>query len=1250
MARTDIENATIQQALVFYQQHLVAERQKHESHLPRNGKLAVTPEDVARENTYERELQTITALLETRQGDAMPALEAEAMAKSTFSVSPLFKRQEPDTEPYINPITGQWIFPETKFTPGPSKSTSLSDEWGLVDVAKSLAITDDAPSFKATELDAPSATLKPEGARDDAPMTGTQSKGSKSSLIKRKPVNSTQHIKRCSVPPPPGPWLHPTKAPVSADAFATPLLSSKQATASTPLVNDVKKESKEGPSARSLALSMPGQAASMEAVVNSTSLDSTGTMLTEGQIQRRGGSFNDQETPWAFVTNPTETAPRCPCPPMQPPTPPSRETSWQSATWTHIMSTSQKPATPISLRSQQSREATWNQVPPMQLPKVTDSDNTVFSQQYHNASRSSVSAEELKCSDSSDIQHRSQPSWSSTHQAPAVTNPEVRFRTQPTFNTAGFGKFGEFGGGKSSPPLHVFSDAVSSRFPSANGSVVSFSSEGRPQPMLSTRELSKFPNDQGSGRTFPSDGSRQPQFYTSVPGRFPNDQGNGRGPASPAGRGELGLRPRPSRAELSNASSFLSLPRFASDSVPQQSFSPANVMPNDPRQAFSDPVRPNYAGQFPGFNGNPNQNTQAKKIYGIGDNAMGLASRPVQQSTSFGEASGPNTSTSPIVTSYSAPFATDLLPFHEHQSNPTKPTKDVSQGYYIPSKTELPSWLSVQAAQSVDTGWGLPKTMPQERQAFGPSGGQNVIMPNELKQGGSKPDNHFDAGQRQSSMSSQAPHSFNPLGSPNGTVPNQLMPSVFETRSHLDAGTSAPSTESRSQHNSASFGGQNGIIPNQLRPSGPKARRPISVDHHEGQPMEHDWKQPKNRSTSTQPTSQQDDFQIAQSIAERADHNEIAALQRMQDEFNRQDEIELAEQEAFARRVQDSWNAPSAANSSLDWQQGLSLHFQHQPSSRSDRFTKPATAVQGRNPPQWRPSQLDTGDDDVQFAPALEDDIHPGVVVKPPMITASTSASQPEPQRTSNPQLTKQTNGTFDAANAAAEEIAKYEATQRALEESAKQSALDKVKAAQAAAKANSHSNQLECTACGDKDSASAMAVLPCGHAYCSICVADAFKHALAAGKVFICCNKTPAPIEVATQFLPFDFVTQYRVKMEERATLNPIYCAKPGCAAFIPPSNLKGPMATCGKCGFVSCSLCKNPEHKGVCPPDQLGLKLMNLAGNKNWIQCTRCKAVVERDEGCLHMTCTCGHEFCYSCGGKWDQCGGKCPRRNKL
>jgi hypothetical protein len=135
-------------------------------------------------------------------------------------------------------------------------------------------------------------------------------------------------------------------------------------------------------------------------------------------------------------------------------------------------------------------------------------------------------------------------------------------------------------------------------------------------------------------------------------------------------------------------------------------------------------------------------------------------------------------------------------------------------------------------------------------------------------------------------------------------------------------------------------------------------------------------------------------------------------------------------------------------------------------------------------------------------------------------------------------------------------------------------------------------------------------------------------------------------PIDLAAPFLPAQFVTTYKAKILELATPNPIYCAAPGCSTFIPTSGIKGDMSTCLACSFVTCRLCKNPEHRGLCPPDKNGKKLLDLASNKNWRQCRRCNVVVERDEGCLHITCTCGHEFCYSCGGLWSQCGGKCPR----
>lgn len=35
---------------------------------------------------------------------------------------------------------------------------------------------------------------------------------------------------------------------------------------------------------------------------------------------------------------------------------------------------------------------------------------------------------------------------------------------------------------------------------------------------------------------------------------------------------------------------------------------------------------------------------------------------------------------------------------------------------------------------------------------------------------------------------------------------------------------------------------------------------------------------------------------------------------------------------------------------------------------------------------------------------------------------------------------------------------------------------------------------------------------------------------------------------------------------------------------------------------------------------------------------QCSNCKTVVERIDGCNHMTCQCLYEFCYVCGAGWN------------
>lgn len=37
---------------------------------------------------------------------------------------------------------------------------------------------------------------------------------------------------------------------------------------------------------------------------------------------------------------------------------------------------------------------------------------------------------------------------------------------------------------------------------------------------------------------------------------------------------------------------------------------------------------------------------------------------------------------------------------------------------------------------------------------------------------------------------------------------------------------------------------------------------------------------------------------------------------------------------------------------------------------------------------------------------------------------------------------------------------------------------------------------------------------------------------------------------------------------------------------------------------------------------------------------RCVRCQFWVQKNDGCDHMTCRCGYEFCYICGGVYGSC----------
>lgn len=109
-------------------------------------------------------------------------------------------------------------------------------------------------------------------------------------------------------------------------------------------------------------------------------------------------------------------------------------------------------------------------------------------------------------------------------------------------------------------------------------------------------------------------------------------------------------------------------------------------------------------------------------------------------------------------------------------------------------------------------------------------------------------------------------------------------------------------------------------------------------------------------------------------------------------------------------------------------------------------------------------------------------------------------------------------------------------------------------------------------------------------------------------------------------------------------------YCPYKDCSAMlVNDSDEMVRESECPVCWRLFCAQCYVPWHCGVeCEEfwrlnaDERGredLMVRELAKSKQWARCPHCKFFVEKTEGCLHMTCRCGSQFCYKCGVTWSE-----------
>ncbi|KAK4454349.1 hypothetical protein QBC34DRAFT_471239 [Podospora aff. communis PSN243] len=173
---------------------------------------------------------------------------------------------------------------------------------------------------------------------------------------------------------------------------------------------------------------------------------------------------------------------------------------------------------------------------------------------------------------------------------------------------------------------------------------------------------------------------------------------------------------------------------------------------------------------------------------------------------------------------------------------------------------------------------------------------------------------------------------------------------------------------------------------------------------------------------------------------------------------------------------------------------------------------------------------------------------------------------------------------------------------------------------------------------------------LKCGHHMCNRCLKRNFTLSLTDPQHMPprCCTADHIPLEHVERLFDGDFKRRWNRKFAEYSTRNRLYCPTPHCGEWIRPENIRRDAGfhhgKCSRCKTKVCCACNGRWHyPRACPRDVETDRFLEQARQEGWQRCHRCNAVVELKEGCNHMTCRCGGEFCMACGSKWKSCD--CP-----
>jgi ariadne-1 len=206
---------------------------------------------------------------------------------------------------------------------------------------------------------------------------------------------------------------------------------------------------------------------------------------------------------------------------------------------------------------------------------------------------------------------------------------------------------------------------------------------------------------------------------------------------------------------------------------------------------------------------------------------------------------------------------------------------------------------------------------------------------------------------------------------------------------------------------------------------------------------------------------------------------------------------------------------------------------------------------------------------------------------------------------------------------------------------------------------------KIECPICLENIRGTETYALGCGHRYCNKCWRN-YLELKVKSEADCVCSHCPFPkcTEVVhdrafKKILPKDVFKSYekfvfRSLVSENPSLK--FCPAPGCSNAIRVDRKNRREAVKCTCGFRWCFQCADYENGDHMPAtcenvDAWKQKATDESENVRWLiantkKCPTCRKPIEKNGGCMHMTCRkqsggCGAEFCWLCRGPWTEHG---------